>query len=147
LDRVNLDRLRCLVAALGCAAALSGCGSVTENMSTKMSELPGVGLPANAPERPATPTAYPAVHDVPPQRPAPLLNESQRAQMESELVSARNRQQAVTGTASQESKDREAKEPETRGAAKKEPAKKKKTAPNRASSPQAVTAPSGRTIY
>jgi len=114
-------------------------------MSSKMSELPGVGLPANAPERPATPTAYPAVHDVPPQRPAPLLNESQRAQMESELVSARNRQQTVTGTAPKE----EAKEPAKN--AKKEPAKKepakKRAVPDRASSPQAGTAPSSRSIY
>ena len=107
-------------------------------MASKMSELPGVGLPANAPERPATPAAYPAVHDVPPQRPAPLLNETQRQQMEAELVSARNRQQAVAGTAP--------KEQESKGAAKKEAAKKR-AVPSRASSPQAVTAPSSRTIY
>ena len=60
-----------------------------------MSELPGVGLPARRPGAPGHAAAYPAVHDMPPQRPAPLLNESERAQMEEELVSARDRQQAV----------------------------------------------------
>ena len=102
---------------------------MAENMTSKMSELPAVGLPAGAPERPETPTVYPAVHDLPAQRPAPLLNETQREQLEAELVSARDRQQAATGTAPP-----------------KEPAKKK-AAPARPDSSRTVPAPSSGTIY
>jgi len=48
------------------------------------------GLPENAPQRPANPGAYPAVHDQPPERSKVLTNEEQ-AKLEQELIAARER--------------------------------------------------------
>jgi len=50
------------------------------------------GLPADAPARAAAPPAYPAVHDMPPTRPAPVLDEYSKKKLEDDLVSARDRQ-------------------------------------------------------
>lgn len=50
------------------------------------------GLPEGAPARPAVPAAYPAVHDMPPQRAQPLLDEEQQKRLESDLLRVRNRQ-------------------------------------------------------
>jgi hypothetical protein len=50
------------------------------------------GLPADAPSTPATPTAYPAVHNMPPARGSTLpLSADQQKQLEDDLVAARNR--------------------------------------------------------
>jgi hypothetical protein len=88
-----------LVAALTFATLLSGCASISEKMSEKMADMPVVGLPAGTPERPATPVAFPAVHDMPPKRSAALLNDAQQQEMENELVQARDRQQAAAAPA------------------------------------------------
>jgi hypothetical protein len=79
-----------LVAAalLACGSAcLSGCGSMIGEV------LPNAvgGLPADAPSTPATPTAYPAVHNMPPARSTATLNNDQQKQLEDDLVAARNR--------------------------------------------------------
>ena len=52
--------------------------------------MPVVGLPANTPERPAEPLAFPAVHDMPPQRTTAVLTADEQRTMERELVSARD---------------------------------------------------------
>jgi hypothetical protein len=49
------------------------------------------GLPAEAPSTPATPTAYPAVHNMPPARGDTPLSADQQKQLEDDLVAARNR--------------------------------------------------------
>ena len=49
---------------------------MSEKMSEGLTSMPGIGLPANAPERPAEPLAYPAVHDMPPPRTTAVLDTS-----------------------------------------------------------------------
>jgi hypothetical protein len=49
------------------------------------------GLPADAPARPATPEAFPAVHNMPPGRSSATLSADQQKQLEDDLVAARNR--------------------------------------------------------
>lgn len=51
------------------------------------------GLPANAPERPAAAPIYPAVHDMPPPRPIPVLDDDTLQKLEKDLVTARKRQE------------------------------------------------------
>ena len=47
------------------------------------------GLPRGTPERPATPPAYPAVHDMPPPRTSVVLTEEQKKKVEAELAAMR----------------------------------------------------------
>lgn len=51
------------------------------------------GLPSGIPERPATPPAYPAIHDLPPQRPLPVLDDDAQKKMEKDLIAVRDRQE------------------------------------------------------
>lgn len=67
--------------------------------------MPGIGLPANAPERPAVPPAYPAVHDIPPPRNSVTLTNFEQQKMEFDLVEARDRQQSAVGIPLQKKKD------------------------------------------
>ena len=86
-----------MVLACGLAAAsLGGCGSISEKFSQTVADAPMVGLPTGAPQRPVTPAAYPAVHAMPPARPAALTG-AEQIRMEDELVAARNRQQTMVG--------------------------------------------------
>jgi hypothetical protein len=50
------------------------------------------GLPQGAPARPAVQADYPAVHDMPPQRAQPLLDEEEQKRLENDLLKVRNRQ-------------------------------------------------------
>jgi hypothetical protein len=80
---------RILAAALLMAGAviLAGCtvGSLGDNLPAAAG-----GLPENTPARPATPAAYPAVHDAPPPR-ADMLTDEEQKKLEADLVAARNR--------------------------------------------------------
>ncbi len=49
------------------------------------------GLPEGVPPRPATPTAYPAVHDMPPPRQDSALSEAESKRLREELKNTRNR--------------------------------------------------------
>jgi hypothetical protein len=49
------------------------------------------GLPEGAPQRSTTPSAYPAVHDMPPARGSAVLTDSEQKRLEDDLVAARNR--------------------------------------------------------
>src|SRR6516225_5080964 len=49
------------------------------------------GLPEGTPQRPGTSGAYPAVHDMPPQRATTVLTDAETRKLESDLVAARNR--------------------------------------------------------
>jgi hypothetical protein len=84
------NRLRAAAAALlACASVLvSGCSG-----SMIADHLPAAvgGLPEDAPARPATPAAYPAVHNMPPARSTKPLDDAQQKQLEDDLVAARNR--------------------------------------------------------
>ncbi len=116
-----------LLMVLAGLASVGGCASISETISSQAGGLPGVGLPANAPERPATPLAYPAVHDMPPQRGVALLNEVEQQKVEDDLIAARERQQETAGV------------PRTASTV------RKRAAP--APVPRAIPAASNRTIY
>lgn len=76
------------LAAFVACALLSGCSA-----SQLEDHLPAAvgGLPDDAPARPATQAAYPAVHAMPPSRTATPLTDDQQKQLADELVAARNR--------------------------------------------------------
>src|SRR3954466_2552543 len=86
-------------------AGLAGCASISEKFRDTAEALPGVGLPAAAPERTAQPVAFPAVHDIPPPRNSVTLTTTEQAQMERDLVNARDEQQVVSGVAKPKKKD------------------------------------------
>lgn len=71
--------------------ALGGC-------STTIADLPAVGTPADAPERPKEAGAYLPVHDLPPDRVDAIISPAERAKIEAELVAARAHQAAATET-------------------------------------------------
>jgi hypothetical protein len=89
-------------------AGLAGCASISEKFRDTAEALPGVGLPASAPQRTAQPVAFPAVHDIPPPRNSTTLTVTEQAQMERDLVNARDDQQAVSGVKPKK-KDKDAK--------------------------------------
>jgi len=82
---------------LGLTAVVGGCGSISEFIAERGGELPGVGLPEGAPERPVARAAYPAVHDMPPPRDTKLLNEDEQRKIEDDLMAARARNQEAGG--------------------------------------------------
>ena len=71
-------------------AVLAAC--VIGGCSLPVGDLPLVGLPANTPPRPETPAAYLPVHDIPAPRDDTLLTPDEQAQMEKDLVAARDHQ-------------------------------------------------------
>jgi hypothetical protein len=84
--------------ACGLAAALAGCSS--SSLSSFIGAMPReVGLPADAPERAAEPSAYPAVHDMPPPRSNTTLSAEEQIKLEDELVAVRTRQEIATAPA------------------------------------------------
>ena len=106
--RFAMARRGRLVALLIVAVGLAGCSSISEKFRDTAAALPGVGLPADAPQRTAQPVAFPAVHDVPPPRNSVTLTNTEQAQMERELVTARDEQQVVSGVAKSKKKDAKA---------------------------------------
>src|SRR5687768_5246452 len=61
------DRFAWLIAAALCGIAvlgLGGCSTVSEKLVEPMSNMPGIGMRAEVPERPAEAQPYPAVHDM-----------------------------------------------------------------------------------
>jgi len=82
------DRMmRGLAAAmlLASTAALGACSST-------VADLPGIGVPADAPERPKDAGGYLPVHDLPPDRNEATMKPTDQAKLESELKAARERQ-------------------------------------------------------
>ena len=78
------------------AIALASCS--TSESFEKLPESLG-GLPADAPVRPKTPYQYPAVHDMPAQRPEKTLNDAELLKLEKELQDARERQEKAAAAA------------------------------------------------
>ena len=66
-----------------------------DDMGNKLgNELPTAigGMPQAAPERPQTPPAYPAVHDMPPARNTKVMTEEEKKRVEAELAVMRDQQ-------------------------------------------------------
>ena len=80
-----------LVAGALLALPAGGC-------STSIADLPLIGTPADAPPRPKEVGAYPAVHDLPQDRPEAAMDTAERNKVANELIAARDRQ-AATGAA------------------------------------------------
>ncbi len=77
---------RAVIGAALLSAALAGCGT----MGDQLPEAVG-GLPAGAPSRPAAPYAFPAVHDMPPERASPTLSEEDQVKLEKDLQATRDK--------------------------------------------------------
>src|SRR3954469_5298108 len=76
------------LAALLLALPVGGC-------ATSIADLPVVGVPADAPARPKETGAYPAVHDMPQDRPEAAMDAAERNKVSSDLIAARDRQAAT----------------------------------------------------
>jgi hypothetical protein len=83
-------RLLAMGALLASALALGGC-------STSVADLPGVGLPTDAPARPKEVGAYLPVHDLPPERDEAAMKPAEQKKIQSELIAARDRQAVSAG--------------------------------------------------
>jgi len=81
-------RLWSMAALLVSALAVSGC-------STSIADLPGVGLPSDAPARPKEAGGYLPVHDLPPNRNEAVIKPDEQAKIQAELLAARDRQAAA----------------------------------------------------
>jgi hypothetical protein len=92
---MRIDRMKRLLAVgavLASAVALGGC-------STSIADLPGVGVPADAPARPKEAGGYLPVHDMPPDREEAPMKPAEQAKIEAELIAARERQAAAAQNA------------------------------------------------
>src|SRR5262249_17729388 len=86
--RTNGRNRRTIAAGLIVVCAmLGGC-------SIPVADLPGIGLPANAPARTENPPAYLPVHDVPPPRDEAVLTPDEQKKIRAELLNARDKQNA-----------------------------------------------------
>jgi hypothetical protein len=77
-----------VAAVLTFAALLPAC------TASQLAELPTSmgGQTPDTPRAPASAPAFPAVHDMPPARPVPVMTEDEQKQAEAELIAARDRQ-------------------------------------------------------
>ena len=72
-------------ALLASTLALSACTS-------SIADLPVLGTPADAPQRPKEQGAFPPVNDPPRNRDEAVMDPKERARIEAELIAARDRQ-------------------------------------------------------
>ena len=78
-------RLWSIAALFASAFALGGC-------STQIADMPALGVPTGAPERPKDAGGYLPVHDLPPERNEEAIKPAELAKIQSELTAARDRQ-------------------------------------------------------
>ena len=78
-------RLLAIGGLLVSVLAVGGC-------STSIADLPGVGLPNDAPARPKEANGYLPVHDLPPDRDEAAIKPAEQAKIQAELIAARDRQ-------------------------------------------------------
>jgi ribosomal protein L12E/L44/L45/RPP1/RPP2 len=132
------------VLAVAAAFCLSGCASISQKFADTASQLPEVGLSANAPARPVQQMAYPAVHDVPPPRTATMLTDMEQQRLETDLVSARDQQQTAAPVGGSKKakavKDQAGKDQAAQAA-------KDQSNKDQSSRPAPISASSSRTIY
>ncbi len=88
----NKNRLR--VAAAGLATALTIVCAALGGCSIPVADLPGIGLPANAPARSENPPTYLPIHDVPPPRDEAVLTADEQKKIQADLLNARDKQTA-----------------------------------------------------
>jgi hypothetical protein len=88
----RITRLLAVSALVASAVALGGC-------STSIADLPGVGVPADAPARPKEANGYLPVHDMPPEREEAPMKPAEQAKLEADLIAARARQAAAAQNA------------------------------------------------
>jgi hypothetical protein len=81
------------------AIALLLLGLPAGGCSTSIADLPVVGTPAGAPARPKEIGAYPAVHDLPQDRPEAAMDAAERNKVSGELMAVRDRQAAEAAAA------------------------------------------------
>ena len=86
------DRKIMVAIVMATALALGGC-------STQIADMPAVGLPADAPERPKEAGGYLPVHDLPPERHEEALKPAELAKIQSDLTAARDRQAVASNPA------------------------------------------------
>jgi hypothetical protein len=87
---VDRQKRRLALAALMMSTlALTGC-------SSSIADLPLVGTPSDAPERPKEQGAYLPVNDLPPNRDEQVLDPKERAKIQADLIAARDRQAIAT---------------------------------------------------
>jgi hypothetical protein len=79
---------------LAVAAIVTGCATTIADHTPTAAG----GLPEGTPPRPETPSAYPAVHDMPPPRGDTVLTSEEQKKIEDELVAARNRAATASGS-------------------------------------------------
>jgi hypothetical protein len=85
----RLPRPVLVAALLAGALGLAGCSAgsmVGDHMPTALG-----GLPEGAPARATKPSAYPAVHDMPPPRGSTVLTDAEQKKLEDDLIAARTR--------------------------------------------------------
>jgi hypothetical protein len=106
------------VGLVATGALLCGCSS-----SALIDSVPASlgGLPEGTPERPATPTPFPSVHDIPPPRADTRLSEEERKRLKEDLAASRDQVEHRAGVKKSEPKKSEPKksdypEPGTAGA-------------------------------
>ena len=85
-------RLWSVAALFAVALALGGC-------STQIADMPALGVPAGAPERPKEAGSYLPVHDLPPDREEEAMKPAELSKIQAELTSARDRQATAAGPA------------------------------------------------
>src|SRR5579872_5841865 len=93
--RSSIDRKRgSRIAAAGFAGGLIIVCGALGGCSVPIADLPGIGLPGNAPARSENPPAYLPVHDVPPPRDEAVLTADEQKKIQSDLLNARDKQNA-----------------------------------------------------
>lgn len=100
----NRRHLRIGGCAIGLAIGLAWLAAALAGCSVPLSDLPQQmgGLPAGAPPRPETEAAFPAVHDMPPQRQESLLDPEEQKKVQRELERAREQQSSKARAAAEQ---------------------------------------------
>src|SRR3954462_7782626 len=90
--RASQIRRRWRACALG-AAALAAAGALVGCASSNFEQLPQAmgGRPEGVPPKPATPAAYPSVHEMPPKREEAVLTEAEKKRLREDLAAQRDR--------------------------------------------------------
>ena len=86
-ERLQVVAAGLIIVCAAVCATLGGC-------SIPVADLPGIGLPGNAPARAETPPAYLPVHDVPPPRDEAVLTADEQKKIQTDLLNARDKQNA-----------------------------------------------------
>jgi len=85
----GFPRFALVAMLIAAAVGLAGCSAgsmVGDHMPTALG-----GLPEGAPQRATKPSAYPAVHDMPPPRGSTVLTDAEQKKLEDDLIAARTR--------------------------------------------------------